>query len=122
MIFAIPVIIVVGVLAWVLRPREKLTNSSRLAILATLIPSGVVAIAAIVFQLLHNAAGKTLVSDISNTLFIIGLGLIGAAILALVGFAVKRKGEITKGMGFSICIAGIVYAVAFGLLEGLAGV
>ena len=122
MTVAIPLIIVFGILAWVVRPREKLTNSSRLAILATSIPPGVVAIAAIVFQMLHNAAGKALVSDISNTLFIIGLGLIGAAILALAGFAVKHKGELAKGIGFGICLAVIVYTIEFGLLEWLGGV
>lgn len=122
MTVAIPLIIVFGILAWVVRPREKLTNSSRLAILATSIPPGVVAIAAIVFQMLHNAAGKALVSDISNTLFIIGLGLIGAAILALAGFAVKHKGELAKGIGFGICLVVIVYTIEFGLLEWLGGV
>ena len=122
MTFTIPLIIVMGILAWVLRPRERLTNSRRLTILAAVIPPGVVAIAAIVSQLLHNATGEISVSDISNTLFIIGLGLIGVAILALAGFAVKRKGGITKGIGFSICIDGIAYAIAFGLLEWLGGV
>ena len=122
MTFAIPLIIVIGILAWVLRPGKRPTSSRRLTILATVIPPGVVAIAAIVFQLLHNATGEISVSDISNTLFIIGLGLIGAAILVLAGFAVKRKGEITKGIGFSICIDGIVYAITFGLLEWVGGV
>ena len=119
MTFAIPLIIVIGVLAWVLRPGD---NTRRITILATVIPPGVVAIAAVIFQLLHNATGKAGVSDIANTLFIVGLGLIGAAILALAGFAVKRKGEVAKGIGFGLCIAVIVYTVAFGLLEWLGGV
>jgi hypothetical protein len=122
MILTIPLIIVVGVLAWVLRPGKRPTSPFKIAILATVIPPCVVAIAAIIFQLLHNVTGKVGVSDISNTLFIIGLGLIGAAILALAGFAVKRKGEVAKGIGFSICITVIVYAVEFGLLEWLGGV
>jgi quinol-cytochrome oxidoreductase complex cytochrome b subunit len=122
MTFTIPVIIVISILAWVLRPREKLTNSRRLTILATVIPPGVVAVAAIVFQLLHNAAGKTSVSDISNTLFIIGLGLIGVAILTLAGFAGKRKGEVAKSIGFGLCIAVVLSIIEFALLEGLAGV
>ena len=91
-----------------------------LAVLITVIPSGVVAIAAFIFQLLHNVAGKMTVSDISNALFIAGLGLIGAALLVLAGFVVKRKGEAAKGMGFSICIAVIIYVLEFGLLERLA--
>jgi len=122
MTFAIPLIIVMGILAWVLRPRERLTNPRKLAILATVITTGVVAIAAVIFQLLHNATGKVGVSDISNALFIVGLGLIGAAILALAGFALAHKGEVVKGMGFGICIAVALSVAAFALLEGLAGV
>ena len=122
MIFIIPLIIAAGVLAWVLRPGKRPTNSRRIAILVTAIPPLVVAIAAIVFQLLHNAAGKTWVSDISNTCFIVGLGLVGAAILASAGFAIARKVEIAKGIGFGICIAVVVSIMELILLEGLAGV
>ncbi len=122
MLLTIPLIIVAGILVWVLRPREKLTNSRRLAILATLIPTGVVAVAAVIFQLLYNATGEVGISDIPNILFIIGLCLIGVAILALAGFALKRNGEVVKGIGLSICIAVIVCILAFGLLEWLAGV
>jgi len=122
MIFIIPIVIVVGILAWVLRPGKSPTTPRRTAILATAIPPVLVAIAAVVFQLLHNAAGKTWVSDISNTCFIIGLGLIGVAILASAGFAIARKGEVAKGIGFGICIAVVVSIIEFALLEGLAGV
>lgn len=122
MIYIIPIIIVTGVLMWKLWPGKSTTTARRAAILATAIPPVVVAIAAVVFQLLHNAAGKTWVSDISSTCFNIGLGLVGAAILASAGFAIARKGEIAKGIGFGICIAVIVSIIGFGLLEGLAGV
>ena len=122
MTILIPTAIIAGILAWVLRPREKLTNPRRLTILATVIPPGVVAIAAVIFQLLHNATGKVGVSDVSNTLFIIGLGLVGAAILTLAGFAVKHKGEVAKAIGFGLCIAVVLSAAEFALLEGLAGV
>jgi len=120
--FIIPLIIAAGVLAWVLRPGKRSTNPRRVAILATAIPPLIVAIAAVVFQLLHNAAAKTEVSDISNTCFIVGLGLVGAAILASAGFAIARKGEIAKGIGFGICIAVVVSIMELILLEGLAGV
>jgi len=121
-IVIIPLIIAVGVLAWVLRPGKRPTNSRRIAILVTAIPPLVVAIAAVVFQLLHNAAGKTWVSDISNTCFIVGLGLVGAAILASAGFAIARKGEIAKGIGFGVCIAVVISIIDLALLEGLGGV
>ena len=105
-----------------LRPRKRTIEPRRATILATVIPPVVVAIAAVVSQLLHNATGKEGVSDISNTCFIIGLGLIGAAILALAGFAIARKGEVAKGIGFGLCIAVVLSLIEFALLEGLAGV
>ncbi len=120
--FIIPLIIAAGVLAWVLRPGKRPANPRRTAILITAIPPLIVAIAAVVFQLLHNAAGKTWVSDISNTCFIVGLGLVGAAILATAGFAIARKGEIAKGIGFGVCIAVVISIIDLALLEGLGGV
>ena len=105
-----------------LRPGKRPTNPRRVAILATAIPPPIVAIAAVAFQLLHNAVAKTEVSDISNTCFIVGLNLVGAAILASAGFAIARKGEIAKGIGFGICIAVVVSIMELILLEGLAGV
>ena len=122
MTFTIPLVIVVGILAWVLRPGKNSTTACTAAILVTVIPPVVLAIAAIVFQLVHNAAGKTWVSDISNDCFIVGLGQIGAAILASAGLAFSHKGEVAKGIGFGVCIAVIVSIIEFGLLEWLGGV
>ena len=120
--FVIPLVIVVGILAWILRPGKSPTTARTTAILATVIPQVVVVIVAVVFQLVHNAAGKTWVSDISNTCFLVGLGLIGAAILASIGFIIARKGEAAKGAGFGVCIAVFISIVLFGLLEWLGGV
>jgi len=122
MFLAIALIIIAGVIAWVLRPGQQWTGLRRIAILASLIPPTVVAIAAIICQLSYNASGRMEVSGISNTLFILGLCLIGATMLVLAVFAVKRNGEVVKGMGFSICIAVIEYILVFGLLEWVAGV
>jgi hypothetical protein len=122
MTFATVLIIVIGILAWVLRPGKRPTNPRRITILATVIPLVGVVLAAVIFQLLHNAAGKAGVSDISNIIFIAGLGLIGAAILALAGLAIARKGEAVKGMGFGLCIAVALSTANFALLEGLANV
>ncbi len=118
----IPLMIVTGVLAWILRPHKSMTKPRKVAIFATAIPPLVVAIAAVVFQLVHNAAGRTWVSNISNACFIVGLGLVGAAILASAVFAFTRKGEIAKGAGFGICIAVVISIIEFGLLEWLGGV
>jgi len=106
----------------VFRPQKGTIKARKVAILSTVIPPAIAAITALVFQLLHNATGNAGVSDISNTCFIIGMGLIGTAILVLLGFAVARKVEIVKGIGFSISIVIILSILEFGLLEGLAGV
>ena len=98
------------------------TTARTTAILATVIPQVVVLIAAVSFQLLHNAAGNTWVSDISNTCFLVGLSLVGVAILASAGFAFAHKGEEAKGIGFGICIAIVLSVIDFGLLEWLGGV
>ena len=114
--------IIAGILAWVFRPQKGTIKTRRASILITAIPPVIIAIAAFVFQLLHNATGNVGVSDISNNCFIAGISLIGAAILALIGFAVARKFEIVKGIGFSLGIVVILSILEFGLLEGLAGV
>ncbi len=122
MIVIIPIFITVCIVAWLLRPRKNISKSRKYAILSVIIPSLVLALTAVVFQLLQNATGNVEVSDISNTLFIAGIFVIGAAILVLAGFAVARKWEIAKGIGFGICTAVLVSIIEFGLLEGLAGV
>jgi hypothetical protein len=122
LIIIIPLFIAVCVVAWWLRPRKNISKTRKYAILSVIIPSLVLAVAAVVFQLIQNATGNVEVSDISNILFIAGTFVIGAAILALAGFAVARKGEIAKGIGFGICIAVVVSIIELGLLEGLAGV
>jgi hypothetical protein len=122
MTLAIPLIIVIGILAWLLRPGKSPTKARIVAILVTAIPQFVVAIAAIVFQLVHNAAGKTWVSDISNTFFLVGLGLTGVAILASIGLALAHRGDVAKGAGFGVCTAVIISIIVFGLLEWLGGV
>jgi hypothetical protein len=122
LIVIIPLAIIVGVLCWVLRPGKKPGASRMIAILVTVILSSSVAIAAVVFQLLHNASGTVEVSGISNTCFVVNLSLIGAYLLTLAGFGVVRKWDIAKGIGFGICIAVEVAIVELGLLEWLGGV
>jgi hypothetical protein len=122
MAIIIPIAIIACILAWVFRPKTETIKARRVAILATTIPLVIIAIAALVFQLLQSSTGVTGVSDISNTLFIVGLCLTGAAILALLGFAIARKAEITKGIGFGLNIMAILSIVDFISLEALAGV
>jgi hypothetical protein len=121
-IVIIPLIIIIGIVCWLLWPGKNPPVQRRNALLLTVIPALVVAIAAVTIQLLHNTTGTAEVAEISNTLFVIGLGLIGAYILALVGFAAARKMDITKGIAFGACIAVIISIIDLGLLEWLGGV
>lgn len=122
MILIIPLLIIVGVIAWMLRPGKYPTKPRSVAVATTAIAPLLVAIVAVSFQVLHNTSGGTWVSDISNTCFIISIGLVGAAILAVVGFIIARKWEIAKGIGFGICIGIFVAVIELVVLEWLAGV
>ena len=122
MIIIIPLLFIIGAVAWLLRPGKRPANQRKIAILATAIPPVIVAIAAVTFQLLHNAAGNTWVSDAANTCFVISISLVGLAILAAIGFAVARRGEIAKGIGFGICIGVFICVIELAVLEWLAGV
>ena len=117
MIIVVPIAIIIGFLLWILRPGRTPTHPRKTALLATVIPPAAASIAAVIIQAAYNAAGNEGVSDISNNLFVAGLGIIGAAIIACIIFAALRKGEIAKGIGFSICIAVILKIIELGFLE-----
>ena len=118
----IPIAIIAVILAWVFRPNNKTIKARIWAILITTVPVAIVIIAALFFQLSQNSTGGTGVSVVSNILFIVSLCLTGVAILALIGFAVNRKVEMTKGIGFGISIMAILSLVGFASLEVIAGV
>ena len=122
MIIILPLFIAVCIIAWVLRPQKGMSVSRIYAILIVSLLSFVLAITAIVFQLLQNATGNVEVANISNTLFLAGLSLICTAILVLIGFAIAHKKDLAKGIGFGICIAFMVSIIELGILEWLAGV
>jgi hypothetical protein len=122
MIIIVPLVILTSIIAWVLRPGKTPSSSRKIAILATVVPSFVVATASVIFQIMHNAGGTVEVSDVSNTLFLVGLGLVGVYILTLIGFALARKGDIARGIGFGLCLAVVISIIELGLLEWLGGV
>jgi hypothetical protein len=122
MIVIIPFVIFILVVAWMLRPGKSPTGARKAAIAAAVIPPVLAAIAAIVFQLAHNAAGETSVSGSSNTLVVVSEGLVCAAIAAAVALAFKHKGEAARGAGFGGCIGIIILIIELGLLEWLGGV
>ncbi|HEY5555589.1 hypothetical protein [Acetobacterium sp.] len=122
MIIIIPLCILIGLLAWRLRPHKHETRSSRIAIFATILPSAVMAIAAVAFQLRYNASGVISVAEASNSIFVAGLIFIGVGILVSICFALFRKKDITKSIGFGLCISFFITVVELGLLEWLGGV
>lgn len=122
MIIIIPLSIAIGFLAWWLRPHKLDARSSRIALFATLLPPVAMAIAAVVFQLVHNATGVISVAEVSNALFVAGLIFIGLGILVAIGLALFRKKDIAKSIGFGLCLSFFIMVVELGLLEWLGGV
>ncbi len=111
-----PIIIVfIGILAWVLWLwlGKRMVRPHRTAILATAIPPTLLAIAAVIFTMLNTEAlrkaeGYTIV----DICLLVGFGLLAVAILSSVGFAINRKWEIAKGIGFGSGISLVVWLIA----------
>ncbi|MEN8613885.1 hypothetical protein ABFB09_01185 [Dehalogenimonas sp. THU2] len=122
MLIVVPLAIAVFFLAWKLRPPAGAPRERSIATLAILIPNLIIAIAAIIAQLVHNASIGEGVSDTANNLIILEFWLCVAALIALIVVMLQRKGEIVKGLGLGFCIAFLTLIVNFGVLEGLAGV
>ena len=110
-----------GTLAWVLWLwlGKRMVRPRRIAILATAILPTLLAIATVVFGLLNKEAlaeeTEGLIVDICLQ---VGFGLIVAAILSSVGFAIKRKWEIAKGIGLGSGIGFVVLLIVFAVLTG----
>jgi hypothetical protein len=122
MIVIIPLVIMVAIAGWMLRPRKQAARARITAILAVAVPVFLLTVAAVIFQLWHNAAGGTWVSDMTNILAMASAGLIVAAALTAAGFGIARKSEIARGLGFGICISVVVFVAEWCLLEWLGGV
>jgi hypothetical protein len=122
MIVIIPLLIAVVAAGWMLRPRKDSSRYRKAAVLAVSVLSAVVALASIGFQLIHKLNGPEGVAEVSNSLFVIGLGIVVAAMLAAVGFLIARKIDMAKGLGFGTCVAVVVSVVELGLLEWMGGV
>ncbi len=119
MIIIVPLVIIVGVLGWLFRPRIGITKSRKLSIIVVILPSLAVGITAAVLQLIYHANGDYGVAELSNALFIVLFGLLCAVILAAIGFTILRKWEVVKGIGFGICISVVISVIVLALLEWL---
>ena len=112
------------VLAWVLWlwVGKRIVRTSRAALLATAIPPTLLAIAAVVFALLSTEAlRKAEGYTIPHILWLVGFYLAVAVFLSSVVFAIMRKWEIAKGIGFGSGIGLVVCLIVFGVLSGLYG-
>jgi hypothetical protein len=122
MIVIIPLLIAVVAVGWILRPRKDSSRSRKAAMLAVSVPSAVVALASIGLQLIHRLNGPEGVSEVSNSLFVIGLGIVVAAMVAIAGLVIARRIEMAKGLGFGTCVAVVVFVAELALLEWMGGV
>lgn len=109
-------IIPIVILAWVLWLwlGQRMVRPHRTAILATAIPPTLLIIAAAAYaqpniEALREAEGYT----IPDICWLVGFGLITAAILSSIVFAIRRKWEIAKGVGFGSGIGMVALLIAF---------
>lgn len=115
-------IFLVGVVAWVLWLwlGKRMVRPRRAAILATAILPTLLAIAAVVFGLGNpDFAEKVIVEEYAmlDILLLVGFGLVAVATFSSVGFAIKRKWEIAKGIGFGSSIGFVVLLIVFILAD-----
>ncbi|WKY48167.1 hypothetical protein Q5O24_02205 [Eubacteriaceae bacterium ES3] len=122
MIIIIPLSVLIGVLAYLFRPRSTDTKHARLFGLGVMILSFVLALVSVVVQIIHNTAGEISVSEISNNLFIGGFFGLGAGILVAFVLMIAGKKEIARNIGFGLCLTFFILVIELALLEWLAGV
>jgi len=115
------IIIFIVILAWVLWLwlGKRMVRPHRTAILATAIPPTLLAIATVVYTLLNQEAlRKAEGYTIADICWLVGFYLVAAAILPSVVFAIRRKWEIAKGIGFGSGIGLVVCLIEF-VLAGI---
>ncbi len=122
MLIIVPLIIIVGVVAWLLRPRRGMPASGYKATLTIITLAAVLAVTAVVFQMVHNASGAIEVYSVSNNLFIASLGLVVVGVLMAIGLVATHKNIIARGLGFGTCMAFVILVIQLALLEWLGGV
>jgi hypothetical protein len=122
MIIIFPLLIIsILAIAWWLRPRSNAPKSQKLVVFAIAVPSLVLAVISVILQLTQNASGTAGVSDISNALFVAGLIVVLAAVLAAAVCVIAKKWELAKGIGFGVSVAVAFSILELGLLEWLGG-
>ena len=106
MFYVIILVPIVWVL-WLWLGKRKV-RIHRIAILTTAIPPSLLAIVTVVFGLLSLPY-----SPVAESCLIISLSLVGIALLSSITFAIMRKWEIAKGIGFGSGIGVVIFLIAF---------
>ena len=88
------------------------------ALMFTAIPSTLFAIATIVLYLLGIPLSEAEIS-IADICISVSLGVVGAAFLSSIVFAIMRKKGIAKGTGLGGGIGLVVWLIVFGILSVL---
>ena len=93
---------------------KRRVKTHRIAILATAIPSTVLLMTVVVYNVLNRgeALRKLEGFPIAYICGFVGFGLAVAAILSSVVFAIMRKWEIAKGTGFGSSIGFAIWVIA----------
>jgi len=92
----------------------------RVAVLATAIPLSLLAIATIIVGVLgrETYAGMDRLTPVDYCAQVL-LGLVGVALLSSVVLAIRRKGEIARGIGIVGGIGLVVWVIIFAVISGL---
>jgi len=95
-------------------------RQGRIAVLATAIPIGLLAIATIILGVLgkETYAGMQRLTPVDICLQVL-LGLVGVALVSSVVLAIRRQREIARGTGIAGGIGFIVWVIIFAVISGL---
>ena len=110
------IVLVIFLVVWVLWLwlGKKMVRPHRTTILAAAIPPALLAIAAVVYIMLNQEALKKAEGyTVADICVFVSYGLVAAALLSSVVFAIRRKWEIAKGTGFGSGIGFVVFLIAF---------
>ncbi len=115
-------IFLVGIVAWVLWLwlGKRMVRPHRAAILDTAILPTLLALATVVFGLGNpDFVEKVIVEEYAmlDILLLVGFALVAVATFSSVGFAIKRKWEIAKGIGFGSGIGFVALLIVFILAD-----
>ncbi|PPD58441.1 hypothetical protein [Dehalogenimonas etheniformans] len=114
---AIPLLLIAAYSAWMLKLGRGLKKPRYYSILAIGVPAIIFIIGALVAELIEESAGDQSISDVSDLFFTAGLVLVAIALVALIAFALARRWEVVKGVGFSLSVTFIALFIELFVLK-----